>query len=125
MDLGIHLRIDADSAHTLEELCAKPWPQLVVIGTYRGNDLSRKAPGGVGNRGASRHALSGYISSSTASSSASSNRPQLNGRMATSSSGNSNRANASNSCHISRDKDSVSADGWLILLPCRDKARTS
>lgn len=38
--------IDADSAHTLEELCAQPWPQLVVIGTFRGNDLSRKAPGG-------------------------------------------------------------------------------
>ena len=37
---------DADSAYLLEELCAKPWPQLVVVGTYRGNDLSRKAPGG-------------------------------------------------------------------------------
>lgn len=38
--------IDADSAHLLEEWCSKPWSQLVVVGTYRGDDLSRKAPGG-------------------------------------------------------------------------------
>ena len=37
---------DADSAHLVEQLCMQPYPQLVVVGTYRGNDLSRKAPGG-------------------------------------------------------------------------------
>ncbi|MDP1877293.1 MAG: AAA family ATPase, partial [Actinomycetota bacterium] len=37
---------DADSAHFLEQICMQPWPQLVIVGTYRGNDLSRKAPGG-------------------------------------------------------------------------------
>ena len=37
---------DADSAHFLEQMCMQPWPQLVIVGTYRGNDLSRKAPGG-------------------------------------------------------------------------------
>ena len=37
---------DADSVHFLEQVCMQPWPQLVIVGTYRGNDLSRKAPGG-------------------------------------------------------------------------------
>lgn len=37
---------DADSVHFLEQVCMLPWPQLVIVGTYRGNDLSRKAPGG-------------------------------------------------------------------------------
>jgi DNA-binding CsgD family transcriptional regulator len=37
---------DADSVHFLEQICMQPWPQLVIVGTYRGNDLSRKAPGG-------------------------------------------------------------------------------
>lgn len=37
---------DADSVHLLDQLCSQPWPQLVLVGTYRGTDLSRKAPGG-------------------------------------------------------------------------------
>ena len=37
---------DADSAHLIEHLAVRPWPQLVVIGTYRPTDLSPKAPGG-------------------------------------------------------------------------------
>ena len=37
---------DADSAHLIEHLAVRPWPQLVVIGTYRPADLSPKAPGG-------------------------------------------------------------------------------
>ncbi|MGB8858286.1 MAG: LuxR C-terminal-related transcriptional regulator [Ilumatobacteraceae bacterium] len=37
---------DADSVHFLEQVCMQAWPQLVIVGTYRGNDLSRKAPGG-------------------------------------------------------------------------------
>lgn len=37
---------DADSVHFLEQVCMQSWPQLVIVGTYRGNDLSRKAPGG-------------------------------------------------------------------------------
>ena len=37
---------DADSVHFVEQICMQPWPQLVIVGTYRGNDLSRKAPGG-------------------------------------------------------------------------------
>ena len=37
---------DADSAHLIEHLAVRPWPQLVVIGTYRATDLSPKAPGG-------------------------------------------------------------------------------
>jgi DNA-binding CsgD family transcriptional regulator/tetratricopeptide (TPR) repeat protein len=37
---------DADSVHFVEQVCMQPWPQLVIVGTYRGNDLSRKAPGG-------------------------------------------------------------------------------
>ena len=37
---------DADSVHFVEQLCMQPWPTLVVVGTYRGTDLSRKAPGG-------------------------------------------------------------------------------
>ncbi len=37
---------DADSVHFIEQICMQPWPQLVIVGTYRGNDLSRKAPGG-------------------------------------------------------------------------------
>ncbi|HTH04624.1 MAG TPA: AAA family ATPase, partial [Ilumatobacteraceae bacterium] len=37
---------DADSVYAIEQLCVQPWPQLVVVGSYRGNDLSRKAPGG-------------------------------------------------------------------------------
>ena len=38
--------IDADSAHVLEHLAQQPLPGLVIIGTYRPNDLSRRAPGG-------------------------------------------------------------------------------
>lgn len=38
--------IDADSAHLLEQLAQQPLPRLVLIGTYRPNDLSRRAPGG-------------------------------------------------------------------------------
>jgi DNA-binding CsgD family transcriptional regulator len=38
--------IDADSAHMLEHLAQQPLPRLVIIGTYRANDLARKAPGG-------------------------------------------------------------------------------
>jgi DNA-binding CsgD family transcriptional regulator len=37
---------DADSAHLLEQLVLQPWPQLILVGTYRANDLSPKAPGG-------------------------------------------------------------------------------
>jgi DNA-binding NarL/FixJ family response regulator len=37
---------DADSAHMLEQLVLRPWPQLVLVGTYRATDLSPKAPGG-------------------------------------------------------------------------------
>ncbi|HQZ34756.1 MAG TPA: LuxR C-terminal-related transcriptional regulator [Ilumatobacteraceae bacterium] len=37
---------DADSVHFIEQVCMQSWPQLVIVGTYRGNDLSRKAPGG-------------------------------------------------------------------------------
>ncbi len=37
---------DADSVHFVEQMSMRPWPQLVIVGTYRGNDLSRKAPGG-------------------------------------------------------------------------------
>jgi hypothetical protein len=37
---------DADSVHFIEQVCMQAWPQLVIVGTYRGNDLSRKAPGG-------------------------------------------------------------------------------
>jgi DNA-binding CsgD family transcriptional regulator len=37
---------DGDSVHFVEQVCMEPWPQLVVVGSYRGNDLSRKAPGG-------------------------------------------------------------------------------
>ena len=38
--------VDADSAYAIEELCNEPLPQLVIVGSYRGTDLSRKAPGG-------------------------------------------------------------------------------
>jgi DNA-binding CsgD family transcriptional regulator/tetratricopeptide (TPR) repeat protein len=38
--------IDADSAHMLEQIAQQPLPRLVIIGTYRPNDLSRRAPGG-------------------------------------------------------------------------------
>jgi DNA-binding CsgD family transcriptional regulator len=38
--------IDADSAHVLEHLAQQPLQRLVIVGTYRPNDLSRKAPGG-------------------------------------------------------------------------------
>lgn len=37
---------DADSVHFIEQASMLPYPQLVIVGTYRGNDLSRKAPGG-------------------------------------------------------------------------------
>ena len=37
---------DADSVHFIEQVSMQSWPQLVIVGTYRGNDLSRKAPGG-------------------------------------------------------------------------------
>ena len=38
--------IDACSAQVIEQICAEPLPSLAVVGTYRGTDLSRKAPGG-------------------------------------------------------------------------------
>jgi DNA-binding CsgD family transcriptional regulator len=38
--------IDADSAHLLEQFATQPWPHLVIVGTFRPNDLSRRAPGG-------------------------------------------------------------------------------
>ena len=38
--------IDADSAYLLEHIAQQPLPRLVIIGTYRPNDLSRRAPGG-------------------------------------------------------------------------------
>ncbi len=38
--------IDADSAHVLEHIAQQQLPRLVIIGTYRPNDLSRRAPGG-------------------------------------------------------------------------------
>jgi len=37
---------DADSVHFIEQVSMLTLPQLVIVGTYRGNDLSRKAPGG-------------------------------------------------------------------------------
>lgn len=37
---------DADSVHFVEQISMLTLPQLVIVGTYRGNDLSRKAPGG-------------------------------------------------------------------------------
>lgn len=38
--------IDADSAHMLEHIAHQPFPRMLIIGTYRPNDLSRRAPGG-------------------------------------------------------------------------------
>ena len=38
--------IDADSAHLLEHIAQQPLPRLLILGTYRPNDLSRRAPGG-------------------------------------------------------------------------------
>ena len=38
--------IDADSAHMLEHIAQQQLPRTVIIGTYRPNDLSRRAPGG-------------------------------------------------------------------------------
>ena len=38
--------IDADSAHVLEHVAQQPLPKTVIVGTYRANDLSRRAPGG-------------------------------------------------------------------------------
>lgn len=38
--------IDADSAHMFEHLAQQPFGRLLIIGTYRPNDLSRRAPGG-------------------------------------------------------------------------------
>jgi DNA-binding CsgD family transcriptional regulator len=38
--------IDADSAHVLEHISHQPLSGLVIVGTYRPNDLSRRAPGG-------------------------------------------------------------------------------
>ncbi|MEY2416363.1 MAG: hypothetical protein QOH53_1697 [Ilumatobacteraceae bacterium] len=38
--------IDADSAHMFEHIAQQPFGRLVIIGTYRPNDLSRRAPGG-------------------------------------------------------------------------------
>ncbi len=37
---------DADSVHLIEQIASQPSPRLVIIGTYRTNDLTRKAPGG-------------------------------------------------------------------------------
>lgn len=37
---------DAESAHVIEQICNVALPRLVVVGSYRGTDLSRKAPGG-------------------------------------------------------------------------------
>jgi DNA-binding CsgD family transcriptional regulator len=38
--------IDAASANLVDRIAQQPWPNLVVIATYRPNDLSRGQPGG-------------------------------------------------------------------------------
>jgi DNA-binding NarL/FixJ family response regulator len=38
--------IDSDSVGVLDAIARQPWPNLVVIGTYRPSDLARGAPGG-------------------------------------------------------------------------------
>ena len=38
--------IDAASANVIDRIAQQPWPQLVVIGTYRPAELSRGQPGG-------------------------------------------------------------------------------
>jgi DNA-binding CsgD family transcriptional regulator len=38
--------IDAESAAAVDLIARQPWPQLVIVGTYRPADLSRGAPGG-------------------------------------------------------------------------------
>ena len=38
--------IDSDSVGVLDAIARQPWPNLVLIGTYRPSDLTRGAPGG-------------------------------------------------------------------------------
>ena len=38
--------VDAASANLIDRIAQQPWPNLVVIATYRPNDLSRGQPGG-------------------------------------------------------------------------------
>lgn len=38
--------IDAASANLIDRIAQQPWPSLVIIATYRANDLSRGQPGG-------------------------------------------------------------------------------
>gem|GEM_PF-2257903 len=38
--------IDADSVAVIDAVARQPWPNLVVVATYRPSDLSRGAPGG-------------------------------------------------------------------------------
>jgi DNA-binding NarL/FixJ family response regulator len=38
--------LDAESAAAIDEIARQPWPNLVIVGTYRADDLSRGAPGG-------------------------------------------------------------------------------
>ena len=38
--------IDAASANLIDRIAQQPWPNLVIIATYRPNDLSRGQPGG-------------------------------------------------------------------------------
>jgi DNA-binding CsgD family transcriptional regulator len=37
---------DADSAAVVDRLVTSPWPNVLVVGTYRPDDLSRRLPGG-------------------------------------------------------------------------------
>lgn len=38
--------VDADSANVIEAIALRRWNHVVIVGTYRPTDLSRKAPGG-------------------------------------------------------------------------------
>jgi len=38
--------IDADSVAVLDTVARQPWPNVVIVATYRPSDLSRGAPGG-------------------------------------------------------------------------------
>ena len=38
--------IDAASANLIDRIAQQPWPNLVIVATYRPNDLSRGQPGG-------------------------------------------------------------------------------
>jgi DNA-binding CsgD family transcriptional regulator/tetratricopeptide (TPR) repeat protein len=37
---------DADSVWVIDRLVTRPWPNVIIIGTYRPDDLSRRLPGG-------------------------------------------------------------------------------